>query len=473
MFQFLSLLVICMVAGFLFWLWRSFRSLHPALIVFNLSVGLGGNLTANRRLWRSFRNGCIRRPLVVASLATALIWILSDGPAQARWRALLTETLARPTVWIGTLVVLLATGVLVLLRREAVDVGHGRRPPDQVCVDGAVVTITPVRPRNLIIIQMESLEATFSRADLFGRDLLAPLMALPGHSFAALQPSRGASWTTSSMMTTLLGVPFRARLALGRRALRPRGGAFRPELTGFTDILKRHGYTSVALQGATATFHGFRDLFSLHGFDRAIGSEELVPRGVSGLSSWGVFDDDLFDAAREEIARLRASEGPFCMYIVTSDTHAPRGEASIRLRRTHETRSLADIIAYNAEIAARFVEDLSASGGLADTHVAIIGDHLMPATAVLPELRCAKDRTIFNRFVAIYPPSPDRAVIEQTDLAATLLEFAGFAIDGGRLGLGRSGFRVDRAAAEQARPSEVVVPSSSSAVALASATDQP
>ncbi|WP_295990172.1 hypothetical protein [Rugamonas sp.] len=69
------------------------------------------------------------------------------------------------------------------------------------------VVLTAAKPKNLVLIYVESLEEGYTEPGAFGRDLLAPLTGLHGTSFPDYQQAPGTGWTIAAMVATQCGVP--------------------------------------------------------------------------------------------------------------------------------------------------------------------------------------------------------------------------------------------------------------------------
>jgi hypothetical protein len=91
----------------------------------------------------------------------------------------------------------------------------------------------------------------------------------------------------------------------------------------YTDALPRfmrkRGFRTVALHGATGEFYNRRGNFERMGFDEIQFREEF--RGLPARQSyWGVRDQELF---RISSAKMRASETPQFHFVITLDSHGP------------------------------------------------------------------------------------------------------------------------------------------------------
>ena len=73
---------------------------------------------------------------------------------------------------------------------------------------------------------------------------------------------------------------------------------------------------------------------------------------------------------------------------------------------------------------------------LKDTNVVILGDHLAMENPVYDKLETVKERHIFNRFISNKSITKNREEVLHFDMFPTILEFVGFKVESGKLGLG-------------------------------------
>lgn len=319
--------------------------------------------------------------------------------------------------------------------------------------------LTARAPKNLILVYVESLEETYGDARLWGRDLLQPLRSIGGTSFASYRPAPGATWTIAGMVATQCGVPLRVASPLDFRAGSAFGPAFLPGARCLSDILHGMGYRNVFLGGAPSSFAGKGRFLRDHHYDEVYGREEWEKRGLSreAFNFWGLYDEALYAQAKAKLAQLHRSGQPFNLTLLTLDTHNPDGFLSPGCRRRGVARFEALVECASDQLAGflRFVEQ---GGYLEDTNVVVIGDHLAVHNAVDATLRQARERRIYNRFIARDLPPKNTEVILPFDLFPSILEFIGIDVEGGRLGLGYSAFNAPDTSRPAGRLDELALP---------------
>ncbi len=309
--------------------------------------------------------------------------------------------------------------------------------------------------RNLVVIYLESGEATLANDQLFEKDAFAPLKeatkASDGwQSVDNFQQYNGGGWTMSGLVATQCGVPLKG---VGSAAGNDLGGGLDTYLGGLTcmgDVLEEYGYTNVFLGGANAAFAAKGTFLSSHGYSeqkdlsdwRAAGEPERNFR-----SDWGLSDERLMAYAKDEVDGLHAEAErtgqPFNLTVLTLDTHEPAYIFDYCDVDTEE--EVTSVFACSMTQVAGFVEHMKEKGYLDDTAVVIMGDHLkhMGANDAFHEqLDNHPNRTIFNR-IWIPGGNTDGALrprIDQLNLYPTLLEAAGLTLKDQEAALGVSAF---------------------------------
>ena len=182
--------------------------------------------------------------------------------------------------------------------------------------------------RSLVLIFAESLEATYSRADLFGQDLTPRLTALAASAkqFADMRQVPLAAWSTGAFVAAQCARPVSAN-AWWRQAVQ--GGAARVDgATCLGDVLAALGYRTVFMTGVDIHFGGVETFHAAHGFVERLGFEALSP--LAGTDAdfgqsrhWLIEDETLFTLARTKVDELAARAEPFALVVKTADTHGP------------------------------------------------------------------------------------------------------------------------------------------------------
>jgi phosphoglycerol transferase len=316
--------------------------------------------------------------------------------------------------------------------------------------------------RNLVLIYLESGEATLANDEHFEKDAFAPLKEVTEasdgwQSVDDFQQYQGGGWTMSGLVATQCGIPLKGKgSSTGSSARNEVGGDVDTYLGGSTclgDVLDEHGYRSVFLGGANSSFAAKDTFLTTHGYAevkdlsdwRAAGEPEKNFRG-----DWGLSDGRLMAHAKDEIDELHAEAQrtgqPFNLSVLTLDTHEP---VHIYDYCTVDTQNeVTSAFFCSLTQVAGFVEHMEEKGYLEDTAVVIMGDHLKHMSAgdaFHEQLDHHDNRTIFNR---VWVPGEDqkgtlRPRVDQLNMFPTLLEAAGLTLEGREAGLGVSAFAAE------------------------------
>jgi phosphoglycerol transferase len=308
-------------------------------------------------------------------------------------------------------------------------------------VHPASVALTAQKPKNLVLIYVESLEQGYASKAMFGHDLLAPLTALNGTSFAGYQQAPGTGWTIAAIVATQCGVPLERVTILDGNTQGQAMSSFLKNAVCLTDLLAQHGYRNVFMGGASTNFAGKDKFLHQHHYQEIYGREEWLKSGVASadMNGWGLYDADLFSRAKTKLRELSASGGKFNLTLLTVDTHEPEGHLSASCANKGFS-GFEGVVSCTAQEVADFVRYARDNGYLEDTNIVILGDHLSRKNPLTPQLSLQADRTIFNSFISSDAPAPNRKQLLHFDLMPTILEFAGYTVPDGRMGLGYSAF---------------------------------
>ncbi|MHA7208834.1 LTA synthase family protein [Arthrobacter sp. MDT1-65] len=316
--------------------------------------------------------------------------------------------------------------------------------------------------RNLVLIYLESGEATLADDQLFEKDAFVPLKeatkAADGwQSVDDLQQYKGGGWTMAGLTSTQCGVPLKGKGTSSSSGTDDElDGDVDTYLGGSTclgDVLDEHGYRSVFLGGANASFAGKDSFLSTHGYAEM---KDLADWRAAGeptenfRSDWGLSDERLMAYAKDEIDTLHAEAErtgqPFNLSMLTLDTHEPVHVFDYCDVDTQN--EVTSVFACSMTQVAGFVDHMEEKGYLEDTAVVIMGDHLKHMSAgdaFHEQLDDHDNRTIFNR---IWVPGTDtnstlRPGVDQLNMYPTILEAAGLTLANREAGLGVSAFAAE------------------------------
>ena len=181
---------------------------------------------------------------------------------------------------------------------------------------------TPNEPMNLVVIFLESMEKNFARHTPEIVDLeKKSLDFLPGG-----QNVSGTSWTIAGLTGKLCGIPLNMPMGI-EEYLGPLPTHL-PYAKCLMNILEEKGYNQLYIQGTNGDFTQKREFWKAHGnvdvHDiKYYKSVNKIPEDY--LVFWGFEDRKLYHLAKEELDSLAVLNKPFALYMLTIDTHPPRG----------------------------------------------------------------------------------------------------------------------------------------------------
>ncbi|MFS2006231.1 sulfatase-like hydrolase/transferase [Duganella sp. CT11-25] len=426
---------------FSYWLHRSFGQPDLNQIAYHVNFGIELMDTVDPAVTWRFVRWCVMAPLVFL----ALLFYVEPKVRQAIARApqccrVLCYRIHR---WFPQLLVLGATTFWVCdvsaFKYLSSDFG-----PDYFganYVQPASVAVAAQKPKNLVLIYVESLEQGYSAKSAFKRDLLAPLTALNGISFADYQQAPGTGWTIAAIVATQCGVPLERVTIFDGNTQGQALSSFLKNAVCLTDLLEQRGYRNVFMGGASTNFAGKDKFLNQHHYHEVYGRDEWLKSGVaaSDMNGWGLYDVDLFARAKTKLRELSGSGQKFNLTLLTVDTHEPEGHLSDSCAKKGFS-GFDGVVSCTAQEVAEFVRYAKDNGYLENTNIVILGDHLSRKNPLTPQLSQLSERTIFNSFISKDAPAPNRKQLLHFDLMPTILEFTGYAIPDGRMGLGYSAF---------------------------------
>jgi phosphoglycerol transferase len=408
-----------------YWLNRYFGVPDLDQILYHLNVGAEGLVASDPVLLKRFVRWCLIAPLL---LLAATVW-LERGRAKMR-----------------LLPLLLFGGVLAhwVVQTSAVNFVLARFGPDYFAahyVAPDTVAIHADKPKNLVLIYVESLEASYNRKDLLGANLIAPLDAINGQRFAQFRQAPGTGWTIAALVATQCALPLKRVTLYDENTQGEAVRSFLPNATCLGDILAQHGYRNVFMGGASPSFAGKGKFLHSHGYHEVYGKEDWIHAGAppEQLNGWGLYDGGLLARARTKLQELEAAQQPFNLTLLTVNTHEPNGHLSQRCS-ARGFHGFAGVVGCTSLQVAEFVAFMEQSGYLANTNVVILGDHLARKNPLTGRLDAVHERTIFNLLLSRHAPAKRTDEIVHFDLLPTILALSGFTVEGGRLGLGYSAY---------------------------------
>ena len=287
-------------------------------------------------------------------------------------------------------------------------------------------------PKSLVLIFAESLEATYSRRDVFGDDLTPYLTALArkGASFENMREVDNTGSTIAGMVGAMCALPLRSPMPWEHlNTVLPNVDAPLPGQACLGDILAAHGYRTVFMGGAPLGFAGKGKFLAAHGFAELNGATDLLPllEDPDYRSGWGVHDDTLFEFALRKLDALADGVSPFALTLLTLDTHHPSGLPSGSCpERGREASDMEFAIRCSDRLLSSFIEDVRSR--YENVVVALFSDHLAHRNELFSTLRSHADarRLRFSVWGPDIEPINVARKGTHYDVMPTMMDFLGF-----------------------------------------------
>lgn len=324
--------------------------------------------------------------------------------------------------------------------------------------DAKTTKITaPQKKKNVILIVLESMENTFADKELVGENLI-PFLAETAErniSFNNFTDGYATHWTQSALTASMTGIPssFVLPMAKDPNKATENLNTFLPSVYSLGEILRDNGYNRLFVQGGDLAFSGTDIFINSHGFkDCAFGLQELKEYNKPE-NAWGIGDKDIYPIFEDKLSKIDKNN-PFFSVLYTIDSH--HYNVPPDTPQKFDTRSK-DVIYQASENVKQFVTWFNAQSFAKETILIIVGDHLRmmggkkSGSGFLNNIPRNK-RAIYNAFIntGLENTVTDKnRTFTQIDLFPTILEAAGFNIDGHKLGLGVSVFSNEKTLIEQ------------------------
>lgn len=300
----------------------------------------------------------------------------------------------------------------------------------------------PNPKRNIIVAYIESGEVNYA-TDL-KQNLIEKTYAFMNNSlsFSGFHQILYQDYTLAAMLSSMCAIPYRGSNLKGYEGYQN----FLANLVCYPQILQENGYETVFMKGANINFSRTGLFMTTHGFNEALGAQELNQKfdlplkdNTGGFN--GYHDAALYRMVKDTLTRLSQKEKPFLLSFITLDTHSPDFFLSPGCKGTSSHQQ--DVVRCADSMLADFISWLKEQPFYPNTTLVVLGDH--PQTGInriYPKLR---QRQIIN-FILNPSPAFSKATHSSwttLDVAPTILNAAGISFNGAKFGLGRSLFQTE------------------------------
>jgi phosphoglycerol transferase len=420
--------------GISLWTYRFFGDVTLDQALWTIRFGMQGVLAADSVYIRRFITWGFIWPIIFTFIFLTFEWLSSHVYPKKKISSLLSFFI-------------LAAGLVYFSYQYNVlqSIRHSYKPAQDYFAlnftDANKLSFKVRQPKSLVLIYVESLEASYANASIFGRDLLQQLTHLPQQQlvFSQFRQVTGTGWTMGGLVATQCAIPLKSLTIMGNNRVGENIQYFLPNVKCLGDILAEQGYKNVFMGGASLLIGGKGKFFENHHYAERIGLDDWLKQGyrASDMNQWGLPDDELLKQAKIKFHELMKSKQPFNLTILTVDTHGVAGQLSPTCKASgyHDFKG---IVECTSNLVAQFINDLIREGALDRVNILVMGDHLAMSNDLNDQLRMVPDHTIFNLLISSQHFQKSSDEIVHFDWLPTILDTLGFQYQTSKLGLGYS-----------------------------------
>ena len=301
----------------------------------------------------------------------------------------------------------------------------------------------PDRPKNVIVIYLESLERTYFMLPST-RKAMAGFIPLAKRGFEATNVAqvRGTDHSVPGNVATQCGVPL-----LPTVTMNPVKQKFvitediLPAITCLSDILVADGYNASYVVGTDMEPMALGRFLRTHQYKNLFGLATVSPGDREKFKmNWGVTDDYTFAKVKAEIRRMNAEDAPFLLSMATMATHGPDGFPDKDCKFDTPLDSKLPRAMYCTAQHVKEIVDLVDELGIAqNTVIALMSDHLAPPNVFRNALAEKERRDLFILLNAGKTGVTDKPALA-FDIFPTILEAAGYQLKDRKANFGTSLF---------------------------------
>lgn len=303
------------------------------------------------------------------------------------------------------------------------------------------------KPKNLILIFIESLEATFFKNNVEYMPEVAELAKKyinfsDTNEIGGFYQVDGTQWTQAGLVSQTCGIPLHLPIENHNKFL-PRFG-YLPKAWCLFDILQSKGYNQTFVTGMAKHYAGVDKFFSSHGKVRILDWSDwkdiyVLSDNDDKVRSKILRDDRLYIEAKKELIRLSTIDKPFAFVMMTMDTHFGDEYFDEKNCDAVYDERYKNVYGCASKKIGNFINWIKQQPFYNDTAIVVVGDHLVMNDTIFAE---DEERRNLNIFInsSTKPYKSKERKFSSFDIYPTILESMGFDVEGDRLGLGVSLF---------------------------------
>ncbi|MBA4109536.1 MAG: sulfatase [Leptothrix sp. (in: Bacteria)] len=272
------------------------------------------------------------------------------------------------------------------------------------------------RPKNVVLISVESLSAAFM--DTYGstKHLTPRLDALAREGMMFEHMYATGTRTVRGLESLSLGTPPVPGQAIVRRPNNE-------HLATLGEILKPQNVESYFFYGGYGYFDNMNAYFDANGY-KVIDRTDIPKADVVFENVWGVADEVLFNHAIKTLSAEAQADKPFFAHIMTTSNHRPYTYPDGRID-VKSPGGRDGAVKYTDYAIGKFIDDARQQPWFKDTLFIIIADH---CASVAGKSKLPVDGyhiPLIFYAPGMVPPSVYKDTVSQLDLAPTIVEMMG------------------------------------------------
>jgi phosphoglycerol transferase MdoB-like AlkP superfamily enzyme len=278
--------------------------------------------------------------------------------------------------------------------------------------DNALASAIIKRPRNVVLVSVESLSAEY--LGTYGsRKGLSPRM----DQYASQGVVLGMLFATGTR--TVRGLE---ALSLGTPPVPGQAIVHRPNndhLSTVGQLLQQQGFDTLWMYGGYGYFDNMNAYFKGNGH-AVLDRTDFPKSSLAGENIWGVADESLFDNVLLSLDRSYASGKRFYAHVMTTSNHRPYTFPDGRIDLPSGTREAA--VKYTDYAIGRFLDQAKAKPWFKDTLFVIVADH---CASVAGNTKLPVESYHIAGFLygpQLLKPAHDNRLLSQIDIPPTLMD---------------------------------------------------
>ena len=276
-------------------------------------------------------------------------------------------------------------------------------------------------PRNVVLISVESLSASFlgSFGNKLGMTPRLDALAREGMLFTRLYAT--GTRTVRGLEALSLGTPPIPGQAIVRRP-------GNEHLATVGEVLRRQGYETLFLYGGYGYFDNMNAYYAGNNY-RVVDRTDFPKASVGFANVWGVADEFLFDNSLAQLDKTHAAGKPFLAQIMTTSNHRPYTYPDGRIDIA-SPGGRNGAVKYTDYAIGHFIDQARKKPWFADTLFVIVADHCAAAAGKTRLPVPGYHIPLILYAPALLKPGRDDRLASQIDIPPTLLDVMGLPGDG-------------------------------------------